>query len=214
VTYGDGGQAMARSYTLLTGAGTRVTRPLRFMREVARRPRTFLKTLVPGDWSRRTIILVVMQTLDNAIRLRPIPRRRGGVRLQTEQDPDRPNPTYIEAANDAARRLAQKTGGYAQSSIAEALANIPTTAHILGGAVLGTDRDQAVVDVEGRIFGYERLLVTDGSAIPANPGVNPSLTITAMAERTLSKVQPRSGGGVVEPVRTTWTVPSLSRGAV
>ena len=129
------------------------------------------------------------------------------MRLQTEQDPDNPNPTYIEAANDAAKRLADKVGGVAQSSIFEALANIPATAHILGGAVIGRDYHDGVVDKDGHVFAYENMLVTDGSAIPANPGVNPSLTITALAERTLSKVPPKADRPPIEPVQMTWTVP-------
>jgi cholesterol oxidase len=208
VTYGGGGSAMSMLFTLLVGKGSRITRPLKFLGEVIRRPRQAYKTLVPGGWSRRTLILLVMQTLDNSIRLRPIERWfGGGVRLQTEQDPDNPNPTYIEAANDAARRLADKVGGVAQSSILEALANIPATAHILGGAVIGSGYHEGVVDSDGRVFGYENMLVTDGSAIPANPGVNPSLTITALAERTLTKVPSKSGVPPVEQVRTTWVVP-------
>jgi cholesterol oxidase len=208
VTYGGGGSAMSLLFTLLVGKGTRLTRPLKFLGEVVRNPRQWFKTLVPGDWSKRTIILLVMQTLDNSIRLRPIEKPFGrGVRLQTEQDPDNPNPTYIEAANDAAKRLADKVGGVAQSSIFEAFANIPSTAHILGGAVIGRDYHEGVVDADGRVFAYENMLVTDGSAIPANPGVNPSLTITALAERTLSKVPPKAERPPIEPVRTTWEVP-------
>jgi cholesterol oxidase len=209
VTYGGGGGAMSMLLTLLVGEGSRITRPLKFVWEILRKPRDFLKTLLPREWSKRTIVLLVMQTLDNSIRLRPIEKRfGGGVRLQTEQDPENPSPTYIEAANDAARRLADKIGGVAQSSIFEALANIPTTAHILGGCVIGADYHTGVIDSDGRVFGYENLLVTDGSAIPANPGVNPSLTITALAECTLSKVPPKPGAPPVEPVRTTWQVPT------
>ena len=208
VTYGGGGSAMSMLFTVLVGQGTRLTRPLKFLAEVIRSPRQWLKTLIPGDWSKRTIILLVMQTLDNSIRLRPVERRFvRGVRLQTEQDPDNPNPTYIEAANDAAKRLAEKVGGVAQSSIFEALANIPATAHILGGAVIGRDSQHGVIDANGRVFAYENMLVADGSAIPANPGVNPSLTITALAERTLSKVPPKPDRPPIEPVRMTWKVP-------
>jgi cholesterol oxidase len=208
VTYGGGGSAMSLLFTLLVGEGGRVTRPLKFLAEIIRNPKTWFKTLIPGDWSKRTVILLVMQTLDNSIRLRPIEKRLGrGVRLQTEQDPDNPNPTYIEAANDAAKRIADKVGGIAQSSIAEALANVPATAHILGGAVIGSDYHAGVVDSDCRVFAYENLLVADGSAIPANPGVNPSLTITALAERTLSKVPAKPGAPPVEPVRMTWEVP-------
>jgi cholesterol oxidase len=215
VTYGGGGGAMSMLFTVLVGQGTRLTRPLKFLAEIIRRPRTWFKTIAPGDWSKRTIILLVMQTLDNSIRLRPVENWFGrGVRLQTEQDPDNPNPTYIQAANDAAARLAEKVGGVAQSSIPEALANIPATAHILGGAVIGRDYHSGVIDSNGHVFAYENMLVTDGAAIPANPGVNPSLTITALAERTLSKVPPKEGAPPVEPVRMTWEVPQAQTSIV
>ena len=208
VTYGDGADAMARLYTLLTGQGTRLTRPLKLLAGILRKPRAFWRTIVPGEWSKRTLILLVMQTLDNSIQLRPVKKRFGrGYRLQTAQDPENPNPTYIEAANDAAQRLADKVGGLPQSSVFEAVANIPTTAHILGGAVIGSGPENAVIDSDGRVFGYENLLVADGAAIPANPGVNPSLTITALAERTLSKVEPKPDAAPVQPVRMTWEVP-------
>jgi cholesterol oxidase len=207
VTYGGGGGAMSMLMTLLVGEGTRLTRPLKFLGEVLRNPRGWFKTLFPRGWSNRTLILLVMQTLDNSIRLRPVENPFGGVRLQSEQDPENPNPTYIEAANDAAARLADKVGGVAQSSIFEALANIPATAHILGGAVIGKDYHDGVIDKDGKVFAYENLLVTDGAAIPANPGVNPSLTITALAECTLSKVPAKPEVPPIEPVQMTWDVP-------
>ena len=144
--------------------------------------------LFAKHWSRRTIIMLVMQTLDNAIALRPRKGPFGSFWLQTEQDPERPNPTFIPVANQAAEWFAKRTGGIAQSSLTEALFNIPTTAHILGGAVIAPDPEQGVVDARQRVFGYENLLVCDGSAIPANVGVNPSLTITALAEHAMSHV--------------------------
>jgi cholesterol oxidase len=110
------------------------------------------------------------------------------VRLQTEQDPERPNPTFIPAAEHAARWFADRTGGVPQSGLTESSLNIPTTAHILGGAVIGADAQSGVVDSRNRAFGYRNLLVCDGAAVPANPGVNPSLTITALAERAMSFV--------------------------
>jgi cholesterol oxidase len=129
-----------------------------------------------------------MQTLDNAIALRPQKGPFGSFWLKTEQDRDRPNPTFIPVANEAAEWFAKRTGGVAQSSVMEALFNIPTTAHILGGAVIAADAAHGVVDSRQRVFGYENLLVCDGSAIPANVGVNPSLTITALAEHAMSHV--------------------------
>jgi cholesterol oxidase len=193
VSYGHAGDSMSTLYTLLVGDGTRATRPLKLLGQIVRHPVKFAKTLWPKGWSRRTIILLVMQTLDNAIALRPKLKRSGEVRLQTEQDPEKPNPTFIPVANQAAEWLAERTGGVAQSSMTEALFNIPTTAHILGGAVIGHGPEDGVVDADQRVFGYENLLVTDGAAVPANVGVNPSLTITALAEHAMSKVPPKEG---------------------
>ncbi|HMI81257.1 MAG TPA: GMC family oxidoreductase [Solirubrobacterales bacterium] len=188
VSYGKDGDSMSLLYTLLVGDGTRVTRPLKLLAQILRHPLRFAKVLWPKGWSRRTIILLVMQTLDNAIALRPKLKRSGNVWLQTEQDPEKPNPTFIPVANDAAEWLAERTGGVAQSSVMEALMNIPTTAHILGGAVIGHGPEDGVVDARQRVFGYENLLVCDGSAVPANVGVNPSLTITALAEHAMSEI--------------------------
>ncbi|HEV2859012.1 MAG TPA: GMC family oxidoreductase [Solirubrobacterales bacterium] len=188
VSYGKAGDSMSLLYTLLVGDGTRVTRPLKLLGQILRHPGRFAQLLWPKGWSRRTIILLVMQTLDNAIALRPKLGRSGKVWLQTEQDPEKPNPTFIPVANEAAEWLAERTGGVAQSSISEALMNVPTTAHILGGAVIGHSPEDGVVDARQRVFGYENLLVCDGSAVPANVGVNPSLTITALAEHAMSEV--------------------------
>jgi cholesterol oxidase len=188
VTYGDDGDSMRLLYTLLTGDGTRVTRPLKLLAQLIRHPDRLAKVLFAKHWSRRTIIILVMQTLDNAIALRPRKGPFGSFWLQTEQDPDRPNPTFIPVANKAAEWFAKRTGGIAQSSVTEALFNIPSTAHILGGAVIAPDPSQGVIDSRQRVFGYENLLVCDGSAIPANVGVNPSLTITALAEHAMSHV--------------------------
>jgi cholesterol oxidase len=193
VTYGDDGDSMRMLYTLLTGDGTRVTRPLKLLAQLVRHPGRLAKILFAKHWSRRTIILLVMQTLDNAIALRPRKGPFGSFWLQTEQDSERPNPTFIPIANQAAEWFAKRTGGIAQSSLTEALFNIPSTAHILGGAVIAPDAEQGVVDADQRVFGYENLLVCDGSAIPANVGVNPSLTITALAEHAMSRVPAANG---------------------
>jgi cholesterol oxidase len=193
VTYGPHGDAMKALFTLRVGDGTRLTRPLKLVGALLRHPIRFLKTLWPFGWSRRSIILLVMQSMDNAIAFVPRARWLGrGVRLATRQDPDRPNPTFIPAGDRAVRWLAEQTGGVPQSMILEALANIPTTAHILGGAVIGADRESGVVDRHNRVFGYQNLLVCDGAAMPANPGVNPSLTITAIVEHAMSAIPPKT----------------------
>jgi cholesterol oxidase len=210
VTYGAAGSSMSFLYTSLVGDGTRITRPLKWLAGAIRHPLKFIRaTFFAYKWSSRTIILLVMQTLDNAIALRPKKTLFGGVRLQTEQDPEKPNPTFIPVANQAAEWLAEKTGGIAQSSIMEALANVPTTAHILGGAVIGESARTGVVDSRQRAFGYENLLVCDGSAVPANVGVNPSLTITALAEHAMSHVP--AAAAAQAPVTSRAKVSNTSR---
>lgn len=189
LTYGRNADFLSALYTVLVGEGNRLTRPLKWLGRILRHPAQWLKILWPGGWSRRTVFLLVMQTLDNAIALRAKKRWFGrGYRLATEQNRDKPNPTYIEAGNRAAQWLAERTGGIAQSNVLEALGNIPTTAHVLGGAVIGADASSGVIDRSLRIFGYQNLMVCDASAMPANPGVNPALTITALTEYAMSQI--------------------------
>lgn len=211
VIYGRAGDSMSGLFTLLVGGGSRVTRPLRLLAQMLRHPGRFARSLSPRGWSRRSFTVLVMQTLDNAIALRPRRARRSGrvTRLQTEQDATKPNPTFIPIANEATAWMADRVGGLAQSSIFEAFGNIPSTAHILGGAVIAPDAERGVVDARQRVFGYENLMVCDGAAVPANPGVNPSLTITALAERAMSHVPPaalaesgRAASAAEQPMRS------------
>src|SRR5262249_17654642 len=125
VTYGKAGDSMSTLYTLLTGDGTKATRPLKLLGQIVRHPVNFLKLMWPKGWSQRTIIVLVMQTLDNAIALRPKQKRNGDVRLSTEQDPEKPNPTFIPVANEAAEWLAERTGGIAHSRGSGAPLNVP-----------------------------------------------------------------------------------------
>jgi cholesterol oxidase len=181
---------MSLLFTLLTGAGSRLTRPVRLAGQILGHPATALRLATRRwSWSRRTMILLVMQTLPGSLSF--VPRRLGKrLMLTTRQDPQHPVLTFIPAANRAAEILASEMGGIAQSNLPEALLNTPATAHILGGAVIGADPDRGVVDRHQRAFGYRNLLVCDGSVVPANPGVNPSLTITALAEHAMSHVPP------------------------
>jgi len=212
VTYGSAGDLMSRLFTPMTGPGTRITRPLKWIGAMLRHPLRTLRLLWPFGWSRRTIILLVMQTTDAAMRL--IPKRRWfsrGIRLQTEQDAERPNPTYLPAAGEAAEWFAKRLGGVPQSALTESALNIPTTAHILGGAAIGADPEHGVVDAGNRVFGYENLMVCDGSAIPANPGVNPSLTITALAEHAMSQVPPKDDAAELQPLPEAARAAAMAR---
>ncbi len=187
-TFGRHGDFIGLLLAPLTGNGTRITRPLMLLAAIARHPIRFLRSRWPVGVGRRSLVVLVMQTRDNALALRGTRGMLGGFGLRTVQDRSKPNPTFVEIAHEATRWLADHTGGYAQGGVLEAVANIPATAHLLGGAVIGRDASTGVVDSRHRAFGYENLLVCDGAAVPANPGMNPSLTIAAMAERAMSHV--------------------------
>ena len=192
VRYGAGSNAMGLLGTILVDGGGRMPRPLRFAAEAVRHPVVFARSLSVRRWSERTLILLVMQARDNRLRLT---LRRGRLR-STGAD----IPTYLPQANAAARHAAAVLGGQPGSSLNEVLLGRPTTAHVLGGCVIGASPDVGVVDRYHRVFGQPGLHVVDGSAVPANLGSNPSLTITAMAERALS-AWPRRGEPDSRPPR-------------
>ena len=136
-----------------------------------------------------TIILLVMQTVDAALRFRLRRRwyRPFSRRLTTE---GKRIPTNIPAANAFAERAARTSGGIALTSTSEILFDLPMTAHCIGGCVMGADAEHGVIDAQHRVFNYQNLYVVDGAAVGANLGVNPSLTITALAERAMSFIPP------------------------
>jgi cholesterol oxidase len=194
VTYGANGDSQSLLFTLLNDRGGRRLRPVYFFLGLLRNPRQLARYAQIRGWSRRTVFLLVMQTLDGAMALKVKWRLpTGAIVLRTEQDPERPNPDRIPIAYDAARWVARRIGGTPQALVPEAVLSIPTTAHILGGAVIGGSEQEGVIDCGQRVFGYENLLVCDGAAIPANVGVNPSLTIAAMAERAIAMVPDATG---------------------
>lgn len=133
------------------------------------------------DWHRRTTVLTVMQHDDNQMALR-YRRRRWGWSLESERGDSEAVPSYLPQADAAGRAVAEVSGGQAYTTLMEAVGGIGATAHIIGGAVIGSGPDDGVVDAEQRVFGYSGLRIMDGSVVPSNIGVNPSLTITALAE--------------------------------
>lgn len=180
VRYGRGSNLMGLLQTVMTDGGGRLPRWVKALAAIARRPHVFLRIVVPYRWSERTIITLVMQTKDNSLTTF---LRRG--RLTARQGHGEPNPTWIPVGNEATRAVARAIGGFPGGTVGE-LANIPMTAHFLGGCVIGDSPDRGVIDPYHRVFGYPGLHVVDGSAVSANLGVNPSLTITAQAERAFS----------------------------
>ncbi|MCA9603225.1 MAG: GMC family oxidoreductase, partial [Myxococcales bacterium] len=195
VRYNEGSDALAPLATMLTDGGGNVPRALRYLGNIVRHPLDFLRTLWPFGMSKKGVFLLVMQTLDNSISLKL--RRRWSSLWQRAIDTDRgegaQNPTYIPLGNEIARTFASKVNGVPFSSIMEVLFDVPTTAHILGGATIGASAETGVIDTKHEIFGHPGLYVCDGSMIPANLGVNPSLTITAMTEHAMSQIPAKPG---------------------
>jgi cholesterol oxidase len=168
--------------TLLVDGGGRVPRPVRFLGQALRHPGLLLRSLSTRRWSERTIIALVMQSMDNSLTVR---RTRRG-RLTTGPGHGPVSPRWIPVGHEAVRRIATKIGGFPGGTVGD-IVDIPMTAHILGGVTIGATPDAGVVDAYHRVFGHPGLHVVDGSTIPANLGVNPSLTITALAERAMSR---------------------------
>ena len=195
VRYSEGSDALAPLTTLLTDGGPGAPRWVRWLGNLARHPLTFAQNLWPFGRAKRGVFLLVMQTLDNSIALRMRRSWRSLWRraLDTDRSSGEPNPSYIPLANQLARVFAGKVQGVPQSSIMEALFDTPTTAHILGGAAIGASPETGVVDERNEVFGHPGLFVCDGSMIPANLGVNPSLTITAVTELAMSQVPVKDG---------------------
>lgn len=191
VRYPRGSDMIGVLAKLLTDGGPGIPRPLRFAINCITHPRDFARSLTPFGWAQRTILLLVMQVRDNHLQL--VRRRRWFWPFRRLLDSkniegDKRNPSYIPIANQLARSVAAKIDGWPNSAINEVLFDIPSTAHILGGACIGDDSTTAVCDHHHAVFGYPGLYVVDGSAIPVNLGVNPALTITALAEHAMSHI--------------------------
>ncbi|KHO23239.1 GMC family oxidoreductase [Mycolicibacterium setense] len=189
VRYGKGSNAMGLLQTLMTDGtgpkGTDVPRWRQFLDQGRERPGLLIRLLNPAHWSERTVIALVMQHLDNSITTFT-KRGPGGKRVMTsKQGHGEPNPTWIPVGNEFTRRMAEKVDGVAGGTWGE-LFNIPLTAHFLGGAAIGDSAEHGVIDPYQRVYNYPTLYVMDGAAISANLGVNPSLSITAQAERAAS----------------------------
>lgn len=195
VRYPRGSSFMRVLAVPMADAGNWLVRPLKMLWATISRPRDTLRILFAREWAARTTILLVMQTLDNKMRFRfgrgflTLFRRR----LMTAADQGALKiPSYIPIGHQVARMFARKTNALPQSAVNEVLLGIPTTAHILGGCPIAESEHAGVIDSRHRVYGYEGMFVCDGSAIPANLGVNPSLTITAMTERAMSLIPAKS----------------------
>ncbi|HEU5332818.1 MAG TPA: GMC family oxidoreductase [Actinocrinis sp.] len=224
VRYGKGSNSMGLLRVPLTDGGGRIPRFVKACGEILRHPLYAPRLISTHKFAERTVILLVMQSLDNSLTVYPKRTLTGRIKIKSRQGHGEPNPEWIPAANRAARLLAQNIGGMPGGTAGDLL-GMPLTAHILGGCVIGADAERGVVDPYHRVFGYEGLHVVDGSAVPANLGVNPSLTITAMAERAMAlwpnkgEADPRPRAGTayrqVDPVAPrSPAVPEAAPGAL
>ncbi|TIC84564.1 GMC family oxidoreductase [Nocardioides sp. GY 10127] len=182
--YGHGYNAMSLLQTVLTDGDGPRPRWQTWLQELWRQRRSVADLYDLRHWSERSVIALVMQSLDNSITTYGT-RGPLGWRLTSKQGHGAPNPTWIPVANEAVRRIAEKIGGTPGGTVGEPF-NRPLTAHFIGGCAIGSTPEQGVVDPYQRVFGHPGLHVVDGSAISANLGVNPSLTITAQAERAMA----------------------------
>ncbi|MFJ6134477.1 GMC oxidoreductase [Kitasatospora sp. NPDC092286] len=185
VRYGKGSNAMGALSIMQVKGGGRTPRWLRYLGAAARHPVTFARSMNQHRWSEKTIIGLVMQSLDNSITVSLKKKGLGRSRLTSTQGHGAPNPTWIPAAEQGARALADEINGFAGGTVGE-IFDIPMTAHFLGGCPIGDTPENGVVDPYHRLHGHPGISVVDGSAVSANLGVNPSLTITAQAERAMS----------------------------
>lgn len=184
--YGKGSNLMALLTTPMTDGGGRIPRPVRWVGQILRHPGRVVSMLAGlPRWSERSVIALVMQSVDNSLTVRGRRSRLRGWHLVSRPGHGRPSPRWIPVGNAAMRVVARRIGGFPMSSIGE-IADIPMTAHYLGGCVIGDSAATGVVDAYQRAFGHPGLHVVDGSAVSANLGVNPSLTITAQAERAMA----------------------------
>lgn len=196
VRYGVGSNAIGLLQTLLTEGGKKSPRIAQLVTDIATRPHVLAQLVNLRQWSQRTIIMLVMQNHENS--LVTFVKKVGPFKfISSRQGHGKPSPKWIPVGNEATRRIAAKIDGIAGGTIGE-LFGMPLTAHYIGGCVLSDSVDTGVIDPYHRVWNYPTLHVTDGSAVPANLGVNPSLTITAMAERAYS-LWPNKGSEDTRP---------------
>lgn len=184
VRYGKGSNSMGLLQTIMTSSDNWKIRVRQWLGTAVKNPTLLFKILNVRKWSERTVIALVMQNVQSAITVSE-KRTIFGTKLTSKNDSANPNPTWIPEANEVAKRVARNYGGIAGGNIGNLIGS-PFTAHFVGGCVIGIDAKSGVIDPYHRVWGYPTLHVVDGSTITANLGVNPSLTITAQAERALS----------------------------
>ncbi len=179
------------------GSGTIAGRSWKLLKKSITHPVQFIKTLFNFKWSTNMVIFLTMQTIDNAMKMRWKKTLFGG-KMKIDNRGQKKVPAYIPIGQEVMERYAKKVRGVAQNILLEVFFNRPTTAHILGGCPMSETADTGVVDKNLMVHGYPNMLIADGSVVQGNIGVNPSLTITAIAEYAMSMIAKKDGAGETE----------------
>ena len=185
VRYGKGSNMMGLLQTIMTSSDSGLVRTKQWISTAIKQPTLIFRILNVRKWSERSVIALVMQNLNSSVTVFESKDFLGSRKLSSKNDASNPNPTWIPEANEVAERIANNYGGFAAGNVGN-LIGAPFTAHFVGGCVIGKNKDEGVIDPYHRVWGYPTLHILDGSTITANLGVNPSLTITAQAERAIS----------------------------
>ena len=183
VRYGSGSGFWKLLAVPITHRKTIVGRILSLIWRFLRRPGSWFRIFFSKNFAKESMILLFMQHLDSTLKF-----KRGLFNLKSQLSSGPAPSAFMSLAKQLADSTAKEVEGTSFVMATEAIMGTPLTAHILGGCVIGKDKDSGVIDLDHRVFGYENLYVCDGSAISANPGVNPALTISAMTERAMSKI--------------------------
>ncbi len=193
VKYPDGSNALKWFFGLSAeGASTSAKRSWNLLKKTVNHPYRFLKTVFNFSWSSKLVIFLVMQNADNAMRMVWKKTLMGG-KMKIVNRGQKKVPAYIPVGQEVMERFARKVSGIPQNILLEVFFNRPTTAHILGGCPMSDSGEKGVVDRNLKVHGYPDFHIVDGSIIQGNIGVNPSLTITAMAEYGMNKIPPKQG---------------------
>ena len=220
VRYGKGSNSMGLLQTILTDGWSPKDRRRHWLQQFRAKPSLVFTILNVRKWSERTVIALTMQNVDSSIK---VSGKRGlfGFKLTSQNDSEHPNATYIPAANETVKRIAQNYGGIEGGTVGD-LIGAPFTAHFVGGCVIGSNQSNGVIDPYHRVYSYPTLHIVDGSTITANLGVNPSLTITAQAERAFAMwpnkgdhdPRPEQGAGYSRISPIAPIAPVVPRGAI
>ena len=188
----NGSGAMQKLGVMAAGDGSAPLRTAKMIGNMITHPINFLRTIFNGNIAKSSVILLIMQELENSMRM----VWRGGS-MKMQNDSGQKVPSYIPAGQDVLYRYAKKVNGVPQNAFSEILFSLASTAHILGGCPMGKSKEQGVVDENFKVHGYDNFYILDGSIMPCNLGVNPSLTITALSEYAMDNIPAKKKSQVI-----------------